>query len=181
MKQIPQNFNHQMPFQPRGSTMAWSPYQQVPMQITPVVQATPKKGLTSLLSKLNPANGNLSQALDHIHQLIKMGQSISPKIKEYAPLIKSIPAMLELMKEFDEDEDGGTTEEMNNDPESTAELDAILGINDEDDFEIIEKQDQVKQSKTSNKMKNNRIDDLFKIETTGRNQEYVYRKPKLYI
>src|SRR5699024_9188740 len=124
---------------PTGNMVGQTAYQQyTPQMINPstLAKATPKKGLMGLFKKLNPVNGSFSQTLEQIHQVIKMTQTFTPKIQEYAPLIKNIPAMLELMKEFDEsDEDSESTEQEDSDEDSTAELDAILGIDDEDGSE----------------------------------------------
>lgn len=191
MKQMPPSFNHQMPFRPTGNMMGWTPYQQAAQQManpSPLAESTPKTGgLMSLLKKLNPVNGNFSQTLDQIHQVIKMTQSVTPKLQEYAPLIKNIPAMLELMKEFDEsDENNGSTEQDDNDDDSTAELDAILGIDDEEELEQDQSDeddddDLTKLPDEANKSEVKQSDDLYKIESIEDQKKPKYKGPTLYI
>ncbi|WP_440895682.1 VrrA/YqfQ family protein [Amphibacillus sp. Q70] len=190
MKQMPPNLNNRFsfqPFQPTGNMMQWTPYQQVTQSMQNpgvLAEATPKTGLMGLLKKINPVSGNLTETLDQIQNLIKMTQSVAPKIQEYGPLIKNLPNMLALMKEFNEAEEEETnneTDEADVENDSTDELDKILGLD-----QTKEQEQDNKVSKTQvhedEKTKDNIDDTLFKIETMDDNKEKPkYKGPTLYI
>lgn len=179
---MPPNLNNRFPFQPTGNMTQWTPYQQVAQQMQnpgALAEATPKTGLMGLLKKINPVSGNLTETLDQIQNLIKMTQSVAPKIQEYGPLIKNLPNMLALMKEFNEAEEE-TDDETDVENDSTDELDKILGL---DQKEEPEQDDKISETQVyeDEKTKDNRDDTLFKIETMEDQEKPKYKAPMLYI
>lgn len=185
MKQISPNINHSVPFQPYGQMMQWMPYHQVPAQLPNpgvLAETTQSSGLMGLLKKLNPLSGNLGETLDQIQTIVKMTQSITPKIQQYGPLIKNLPNMLALMKEFNDSEDDEQTDHESTDDEkdSTDELDKILGIQQSDEEE---KSNDIplKQAYENNQTTDNIGDNLFKIEALNDQEKPEYNAPTLYI
>lgn len=158
----------------------WAPYQQVAQQAQNIgtnTSATTSSGLMGLLKKLNPTGGGFTETLDHIQKLLKMAQSVTPKIQEYGPLIKNLPALLELMNEMD-DEEESSTDQVDTEDESTDVLDELLGLDNE-----VEKQ-ETKQQKTKTNLTHsslNQGDNLYKIETIDDGEKPIYQKPMLFI
>ncbi|GGM23324.1 hypothetical protein GCM10011351_06410 [Paraliobacillus quinghaiensis] len=153
------------------------PYQQGAFPET-----TPEKtGIQGMIQKFLPnksvgnpgvgstgSSGGLSGTLDNIQQILKMSQSVTPLIQQYAPMVKNLPAMLTLLKAFQESDeiDGTTTEDDSKINESVEEL-----------------EDEVKQEKV---VVNESKDDLYQIETEAhtpvkKTNRYQTSKPKLYI
>lgn len=116
-----------------------------------------------------------------------MSQSIAPKIQEYAPLIKNLPTMLELMKEFEDDDEGETNEVANSDlaentDDDTDLLDQILGIEEVEEVKE-EPKTTKKQEAVAIKIedKNTKGDNLFKIETMSEENNVNYHAPMLFV
>lgn len=195
MKQMPVNYHTPMPFQPmRPMQPRWSPYQtlgqqaiQHTQQIGSASTKSSSSGLLGLLKKLNPSGGGLFETLDKIQHFLKMSQSIAPKIQEYAPLIKNLPTMLELMKEFKDDDEGETNEVANSDlaentDDDTDLLDQILGIEEVEEVKE-EPKTTKKQEAVAIKIedKNTKGDNLFKIETMSEENNVNYHAPMLFV
>lgn len=158
----------------------WTPYQPA-LQPTPTIgnptSSTTSSGLMGILKKLNPVGGNLTETLDQIQNFLKMAQSITPKIQEYGPLIKSLPAMYAMMKDFeDEDDEEEVTDQLEPDDESTDELDQILGLDLEGDHPETE-------DLTESPIEPPRYqgDNLYKIETLDDQTKPIYHAPMLFI
>ena len=167
----------QQPFPPANrQPFNWG----VPYQQGPLTETTPEKtGIQGILQKLIPSksvgsgsaggSGGISGTLDNIQQILKMSQSVTPLIQQYAPMVKNLPAMLTLLKAFqesDELDDETTTQSHSGINESTEEL-----------------EDEIKQEKV---VVNESKDDLYQIETEGhtpvkKTNKYQTSKPKLYI
>ena len=195
MKQMPVNYHTPIPFQPmRPMQPRWSPYQtlgQQAIQHTQQMGSTSTKGSSSgllgLLKKFNPSGGGLFETIDKIQHFLKMSQSIAPKIQEYAPLIKNLPTMLELMKEFEDDDEGETNEVANSDLAENTDgdtdlLDQILGIEEVEEVKE-EPKTTKKQEAVAIKIedKNTKGDNLFKIETMSEENNVNYHAPMLFV
>jgi len=192
MKQMPVNYHTPIPFQPmRPMQPRWSPYQtlgQQAIQHTQQIGSTSTKGSSSgllgLLKKFNPSGGGLFETIDKIQHFLKMSQSIAPKIQEYAPLIKNLPTMLELMKEFEDDDEGETNEVANSDlaentDDDTDLLDQILGIEEVKEEPKTTKKQEAVAIKIEDK--NTKGDNLFKIETMSEENNVNYHAPMLFV
>lgn len=195
MKQMPVNYHTPIPFQPmRPMQPQWSPYQTLGQQAIQHTQQmgsastkSSSSGLLGLLKKLNPSGGGLFETLDKIQHFLKMSQSIAPKIQEYAPLIKNLPTMLELMKEFEDDDEGETNEVANSDLAENTDgdtdlLDQILGIEEVEEVKE-EPKTTKKQEAVAIKIedKNTKGDNLFKIETMSEENNVNYHAPMLFV
>ena len=149
----------------------------VPYQHGPLTETTPEKiGIQGMLQKFMPSksvgsasgSGGISGTLDNIQQILKMSQSVTPLIQQYAPMVKNLPAMLTLLKAFQESD----------------ELDETSTVSDSEINESVEKPEgEVKQEKV---VVNESKDDLYQIETEGhtsikKSNSYQLSKPKLYI
>lgn len=189
MKQMPAFFNPQFPSQQTRAMMPpWSSYQPIAQQ---AFQQTASPGLLSdtnsssgllgMLKKLNPSGGSLFETLDKIQGFLKMSQSIAPKIQEYGPLIKNLPTMLALMKEFNEEEESEEASDNQSDSldDSTDELDRILGL----DSDQVDQQELKKETQQSSKkvQDENEGSNLFKIETISDQVKPKYDQPMLFI
>lgn len=189
MKQMPAIFNPQFPIQQSRAMMPFSPVQQPIAQqalqqtVSPGVatKSSSSSGLLGLLKKLNPSGGGLFETLDKIQGFLKMSQSIAPKIQEYGPLIKNLPTMLALMKEFNDEEESEVADDNRFDTQedSTDELDRILGLGDADDEQLIVEEEQKPPNKT--KQDKDQGNNLFKIETVSDYVEPKYNQPMLFI
>ena len=180
LKQIPLNPNIRFPFQPMQTAQQLAPYQQVAQQeqnIGTNTSASASSGLMGLLKKLNPTGGGLTETLDHIQKLLKMAQSVTPKIQEYGPLIKNLPALLELMNEMD-DEEESSPDQVDTEDESTEVLDELLGLDKENEKQETEQQ-KPKTNLTHSSL--NQGDNLYKIETIDDGKKPIYQKPMLFI
>lgn len=189
MKQMPAIYNPQFPIQQTRAMMPpWGGYQPIAQQaiqqtVSPglATNSSSSSGLLGLLKKLNPSGGSLFETLDKIQGLLKMSQSITPKIQEYGPLIKNLPTMLALMKEFNDEEENEATDDNRSDPQddSTDELDRILGLDVAEDEQLIVKEEQDQPNKSS--QDKNQGNNLFKIETVSAYVEPKYNQPMLFI
>lgn len=189
MKQMPAFFNPQFSNQQTRAMMPpWSSNQPIAQQAfqqtaSPglLSDTSSSSGLLGMLKKLNPSGGGLFETLDKIQGFLKMSQSIAPKIQEYGPLIKNLPTMLALMKEFNEEEDSedSTDKQSDSADNSTDELDRILGLDSD--------QDELKELKKESKQSSKRVQhqnvgsNLFKIETLSDHIKPKYDQPMLFI
>lgn len=177
---MPPNYTSGYPFNQTFQAAPWMSNMPNIQQPYMMAQAAPKTGLAGLLQKFIPAGGNLTQTLDQLQNVLKMTQSFAPTLQQYGPLLKNLPSMLALMKEFnesDESADQSTDETTNKDSESSdlADILAVEDDNQQQDHEVkIESDDQIKE--TTNHSKN-----LYRIETLVEQNQNEYHKPKLYI
>lgn len=190
MKQMPAFFNPQFPNQQARAMMPpWSSYEPIAQQAfqQPASQGllsdtSSSSGLLGMLKKLNPSGGGLFETLDKIQGFLKMSQSIAPKIQEYGPLIKNLPTMLALMKEFNEEEEeseGSSDKQSDSADDSTDVLDQILGL-DSEQVELAEVKKECKQS--SKKVQHQNVEsNLFKIETISDQLKPKHDQPMLFI
>jgi hypothetical protein len=68
------------------------------------------------VNQTNTGASGFSKALDNIQQVLKTIESGVPIVQEYAPMIKNLPAMYNMMKAFNDSEEtpDESTEESNN-------------------------------------------------------------------
>ncbi|GAA4071489.1 VrrA/YqfQ family protein [Amphibacillus indicireducens] len=189
MKQMPAFFNPQFPIQQTRAMMPpWGGYQPIAQQaiqqtVTPglTTNSSSSSGLLGLLKKLNPSGGSLFETLDKIQGFLKMSQSIAPKIQEYGPLIKNLPTMLALMKEFSDEEESEETDDnrLATEDDSTDELDRILALDVVEDKQLSAKEEQKQPNQT--KQDKDQGNNLFKIETVSAYVKPKYDQPMLFI
>lgn len=100
-------------------------------------QAT--RGIQGILQKIIPANttpssiGNvagggskLMGTLNNVQQVLKVAQQATPLIKEYGPMIKNAPKLINMMKAFSELNNEDTTElESENTEKTTSQTDEL--------------------------------------------------------
>ncbi|MCF6408509.1 YqfQ family protein [Pseudalkalibacillus salsuginis] len=72
--------------------------------------------LTRFLSP-NPSGGlNLVGMVENVQKVMKMADTVRPLIQQYGPMVKNIPSMLELLKEYKNySSDSNSTEEKKDD------------------------------------------------------------------
>ncbi|WP_017472147.1 VrrA/YqfQ family protein [Amphibacillus jilinensis] len=181
MKQMPSNYTSGYPFNQTFQAAPWMSNMPNIQQPYMAAQAAPKTGLTGLLQKFIPAGGNLTQTLDQLQNVLKMAHSFTPTLQQYGPLLKNLPGMLALMKEFNESDDDATdssTDEAKKEDDEPSDLSDILAVEDDNQQQEhqvkIESNDQIRE--TSNHSKN-----LYRIETLADQNQTEYNKPKLYI
>lgn len=96
---LPNQMQNQIPYPPHQMHFPQYPY-QIP------TQQTATKGIGSkLLGKMSSGQFNLESLLTNIQKALGMAEQITPMIQQYGPLIKSAPALLQLLKESPEGDD----------------------------------------------------------------------------
>lgn len=96
---LPNQMQNQVPFPPYQMHFPQYPY-QIP------TQQSATKGIGSkLLGKMSSGNFNLESFLTNIQKALGMAEQITPMIQQYGPLIKSAPALLQLLKDDSDDDD----------------------------------------------------------------------------
>lgn len=113
----PNQFNQRMLYPPQQMHVPPPfPYQN-PQQQTAGIGS-------QLLSKINAGNINLESILNNIQKVLGVAERVTPMIEQYGPLIKSAPALLELLKDSNEDssEAGGESNEQTDGSTEPAKL-----------------------------------------------------------
>ncbi|WP_067836354.1 VrrA/YqfQ family protein [Amphibacillus sediminis] len=171
-----QNFMPRMPMYPGMPN---------PQMIT---QATaPKTGLSGLLQRFLPSvgSGNLTETLGQLQNILKMTQSITPMIQQYGPLLKSLPSMLALMKEFNEsdesDESKSDESNQNKDESKAIEDEEKETTDDETEVHIDTVDHNTIESDLAKISINEKDDNLYKIETLRDRSAKNTTSPILYI
>ncbi|WP_138417081.1 VrrA/YqfQ family protein [Aquibacillus sediminis] len=86
---------------------------QPPMNVPSGVQSG---GIQGLMQKfLNPgfsqaatgasAGGGITNMLGNVQQVLQMAQSAAPIVQQYGPMVKNLPAMIRMIKAFNDDSD----------------------------------------------------------------------------
>lgn len=143
---------------------------QAPVEKTGI-QGLLQKFLPSKLVQSSGGGTGLTGTLNNIQQVLKMTQSVTPLIQQYGPMVKNIPAMLTLLKAFQETDDEETVTDVDLDvSESKKELSGEDGL--------VEKGSKVTVKDSE--------DDLYQIETDmipkkSKSNQSQTSKPRLYI
>ncbi|SDB90795.1 YqfQ-like protein [Pelagirhabdus alkalitolerans] len=80
----------------------YSPYQSYyyPPSQQYYIPNKPTPPLTQILDKFNLKGKDLNHTMQQLQQLAKLSQTITPLVQQYGPVIKNIPNMLALLKQF---------------------------------------------------------------------------------
>lgn len=194
------NYNpSSMPFSGTGSFPPSFPRNSLPLQPTTLNVAKTGGGLNTILGFLENAQKSL-----------EVVQTIAPMVQQYGPLVKSLPEIISLFSEQDENsdeednnEDVDTLEEADEaSPSTTNEADNLMLEEERDTSDIIDQQEKIdldnndankKKSKTTknenltnkkNKSNKKRKQNTKKQEQTKSRKKETFGEvppPKLYI
>lgn len=139
----------QIPFQAMGRGMY--PYQQM---------MPPAQGgfLSKLFGQAGQSGVNFPTIINNIQSVLKAAETTIPMVQQYGPMIKNIPAMIQLLKEFNELDDDDENDENDDSAASADETEEADDALDNEIFDYKEKSESYENEKGNiNKVSNNEI------------------------
>lgn len=128
-------------------------YIQQPSHNTHPLQSIWKRFLPNIGS--TSTTGTISNVLTHVQSVLKVVETTAPLIKQYGPIIRSLPTMFQMLKAFQEMESADETE-ANVDSESDVRVNEVSEsdnpyVNDADEIDEMKSQhhSQLKQTRRS--------------------------------
>lgn len=91
-----------------------------------------KPALTEMASK---GIGGISKTLTNVQQVLKVVETTAPLVQQYGPFVKNLPAMLKMLKAFNESDSQIESEHLNESVDLNQEIKSTEYISPEKEFD----------------------------------------------
>jgi hypothetical protein len=128
---------------------------------------------SGILGFLNPAKGGgtgILGTIQNVEKVIKMAQTVKPMIDQYGPMIKNLPSMLDLIKEYQR--------YSTNQDQASAETNTD---SDEDSFGLELEEEKTSHTKTKTPIQEKKIKKQTLDTKPKKEIEYKKSIPRLYV